>query len=398
VSFLRCAHCAEGVPQPKWACLPLSHMAHGLLSDGSMSLRLARSGTTQPLDADARATAKAAGLAYVSDAQPGITRVLSRGKFSYKNARGQKLTRAAELNRIRALAVPPAWTQVWICPIANGHIQAVGRDARGRKQYRYHARWSAARDLAKHTRMCDFARRLQRVRAHCRTQLQAPGLTRDKVLSALLCIVDITAIRVGNEEYARENASFGLTTLRKRHVRVRGGQVVLHFRGKSGIVRHLAFSDSKLAQVVAQCRATGSGHLFKYHDEKGVLRRVHSQHLNSYLRNLIGEQFSVKDFRTWSATVRVAVDLARSQPASTQRAIRQTILSAVRQAALHLGNTPAICRKSYVHPLIFEAFAKGHVLPNTPKLRDVNESYARHEKRVRRFLLELTERLQARAA
>lgn len=362
-----------------------------------MGLRLARISKAQKLEAESRATARAAGLSYVSDSDPGIARVRKRGKFHYLTAQGRELTDAAELARIRALAIPPAWTQVWICPSARGHIQAVGRDARGRKQYRYHARWSKARDMAKHARMCDFASRLQHVRNHCRSALQGRGLTRDKVLSALLCIVDITAIRVGNEEYARDNASFGLTTLRKRHVRVRGGQVELHFRGKSGVTRHVAFADPKLAAVVAQCRATRGQHVFKYRDDNGVLRRVQSHHLNSYLRMLIGEQFSVKDFRTWAATVRVAVDLARSQRVSTQRAIRQTIMAAVRQAAQHLGNTPAICRKSYVHPLIFEAYAKGQVLPSVRKLREVTESYACHEKRVRRFLLDLTQEL-ARAA
>ena len=290
---------------------------------------------------------------------------------------------------------------MWICPFDNGHIQAIGRDARGRKQYRYHARWSKARDVAKHSRMCEFAKRLQRVRTHCRAQLRSRTLTRDKVLSTLLCIADITAIRVGHEEYARENASFGLTTLRKRHVQVRGPRVELRFRGKSGISRNLVFVDRQLAMVVAQCRAMTGNKLFKYRDADGELRMVSAHHLNAYLRELIGEQFSVKDFRTWAATVRVAVELARSQPAASQRAMRTTILAAVRSAAEHLGNTPAICRKSYVHPLIFEAYSQGRVLPSVPKLRVVDADgshYVIHENRVRRFLLELEAAPTRRAA
>jgi len=363
-----------------------------------MTSRRAQRAQVVPFDAAGRATARAAGLRYVSDAEPGFTRVKKGKSFSYLDVKGHKLTRAADLQRIRALAIPPAWTDVWICAHEAGHIQAVGRDARGRKQYRYHARWSKARDMAKHARMCDFAKRLARVRAHCRAQLQARGLGRDKVLAALVCIADLTAIRVGHEEYTRENASFGLTTLRKRHVQVRGARVEMHFRGKSGIVRHLAFEDRKVADVVAQCRSAAGQHLFKFRDEKGVWRRVHADHVNAYLRGLMGQQFSLKDFRTWAATVRVAVELARSQPCSTQRAIKQTILAAVRQAAEHLGNTPAICRKSYVHPLIFEAYQQGRVLPKTPKLRDVKLTYARHESCVRRFLLELMSAPQARAA
>jgi DNA topoisomerase-1 len=357
-----------------------------------------------PFDAAARATARAAGLRYVRDARPGIARVKHGKRFDYLDTKGHKLTKAADLARIRALAIPPAWTDVWICPYDNGHIQAVGRDARGRKQYRYHTRWSQARDVAKHSRMCEFAKRLQRVRSHCRQQLQGRVLTRDNVLSALLCIADITAIRVGNEEYARENSSFGLTTLRKRHVQVRGARVELCFRGKSGINRKLAFVDKQLALVVAQCRAMPGSQLFKFHDDDGVLRVVKSHHLNAYLRELIGEQFSIKDFRTWAATVRVAVELARAVPATSERAMRGAIMAAVRMASEHLGNTPAICRKSYVHPLIFEAYRQGRVLPSVPKLRvvvsaklDVHHSYSRHESRVRRFLLEL-EAVPARAA
>jgi DNA topoisomerase-1 len=341
------------------------------------------------LDARGRATARAAGLRYVGDDQPGLKRVRKRGKFSIIDANGRPLTRVVTLARIRKLAIPPAWTDVWICPHDNGHIQATGRDARGRKQYRYHAEWSKARDLVKHGRMCEFAAGLTRVRAHCESLLKSRGCSRDKVLAALLRVVDLTAIRVGHEEYARANDSFGLTTLRTRHVRIRGSAVELRFRGKSGVLRRLSFDDRALAGVVARCRAFGGPHLFQYRDDRGRLRRVDANQLNDFLRQLIGHDFSVKDFRTWAATVCVAVELRRSEPAASQRATRQTLLAAIRKAADHLGNTPAICRKSYVHPLIVDAYERGRMLPMSPRLRDGAQGYRAHENDVRRFLLEL---------
>jgi DNA topoisomerase-1 len=235
--------------------------------------------------------------------------------------------------------------------------------------------------------MCDFASRLGVIRARCQHYLRKRGLPREKVLAALVRVVDLTAIRVGHEEYARANNSFGLTTLRVRHVRIRGATVELSFRGKSGIQRRLQFQDRALAQVFTRCRALGGGHMFKFNDEQGRQRRVTAEHVNAFLRELLGRNghhYSIKDFRTWSATVRVAVELAQSEPAASQRAMRKQLLEAVRKGAEHLGNTAAICRKSYVHPLIFEAYAQGRVVEVKAEA-----SLLAQEDSVRRFLLSL---------
>jgi DNA topoisomerase I len=342
------------------------------------------------LQAQSRATARAAGLRYVDDRLPGIRRERKRKTFSYFDARGRRIEDEHTLARIRSLAIPPAWTEVWICPYELGHIQATGRDARGRKQYRYHRLWSEARDAAKHGRICDFAARLEEVRAHCQKQLRTRGLTRDKVMAALLSLVDLTSIRVGHEEYARDNDSYGLTTLRTRHARVIGGRLELRFRGKSGILRTLSVRDATLARVVAGCRALGGPHLFQYRDERGRKRKIDANQLNQYLRALVGDKYSIKDFRTWAATVCVAVELRELGAAATQRAAKQQLLAAIRTAAEQLGNTPAICRKSYVHPLIMGAYMDGKVLPAARAAAAAAVSgYRAHEACVRRFLLRL---------
>jgi DNA topoisomerase-1 len=341
------------------------------------------------LEVQSRAAARSAGLRYVDDARPGIRRERKRATFRYFDTSGQRIVDSRRLARIRSLAIPPAWTAVWICPHDDGHLQCTGRDARGRKQYRYHRRWSEVRDAAKHGRICAFAAELDALRAHCRSQLRTRGLTRDKVLAALLCVVDRTAIRVGNEEYTRDNASFGLTTLRTRHARVRGSRVELRFRGKSGVARRLNFQDPALARVVAGCRALGGPHLFQYRDERGRKHNVDSAQLNRYLRTLVGPMFSVKDFRTWAATVRVAVELRGSGPAPSQRAARQQLLAAIRNAAEHLGNTASICRKSYIHPLIMRAYLEGKTLPAPRTAAASVGDHRAHELAVRRFLLRL---------
>jgi DNA topoisomerase-1 len=340
------------------------------------------------LEAHSRAAARAARLRYVDDSQAGFSRKRQRSTFAYFDAKGRRLRESEMLARVRALAIPPAWTEVWICRHDDGHIQATGRDARGRKQYRYHRLWSQARDAAKHARMCDFAGRLAMVRAHCRQVLDQPGFDRDKIVCALLCIVDLTAIRVGHEEYARDNASFGLTTLRKRHVRSSGARVELSFRGKSGIARRLSFHDRAIAGVITRCRGLAGTQLFQYCDAHGKICRVTADHLNSYLRGLVGPEHSVKDFRTWAATVRVAVELRQAGPAATQRAVKQQLLAAIGAAAEQLGNTPAVCRKSYVHPLIMDAYQHGMVLPRARSV-DASGDFRAHELAVRRFLLRL---------
>jgi DNA topoisomerase-1 len=334
------------------------------------------------LRAQSRRAARAAGLRYVDERQPGLRRARKGTGFTYTDARGRAIRDAATLARIRSLVIPPAWTQVWICPLANGHIQATGRDARGRKQYRYHNAWSAKRSRDKHERICEFARLVPKVRAACRRQLLKPGLERDTVLAGLLRIVDLTGLRVGNEEYARANNSFGLTTLRARHARVHGDEVELRFRGKSGVQRCVRFRDKRLAKLIADCRALRGRQLFYYRDAAGQPCAVRSEHLNAYLRELTEPRYSVKDFRTWSATVMVALDLRARGVASTQRQGKKMVLEAVRTAAEYLGNTPAVCRGSYVHPALFEAYFEGEVLPPDAS----RGGAAKHEAAVLAFL------------
>lgn len=318
------------------------------------------------LRAESRHAARAAGLRYVEDSAPGIRRQRKGTGFSYTDAHGRAIRDQATLARIRALAIPPAWQNVWICPFANGHIQATGRDARGRKQYRYHAQWSAARDADKHRRICEFARWLPGLRKHVKKCLRKPGLERETVLAALLRIVDLTAIRVGHEEYSRANDSFGLTTLRIRHARVHGDQVELKFRGKSGIERHAIIRDARIAKLIAECRALRGKQLFQFVDAEGVARPVRAEDLNAYLQSLTAPRYTVKDFRTWSATVRAARELVAVGVATTQRATKKLVLEAVRRTAEHLGNTPAVCRKSYIHPGLLEAYMTGGPLPPQP--------------------------------
>lgn len=315
------------------------------------------------LRAEARRAARAAGLCYADHGRPGFGRARRGKHFSYQDQRGRAIRDAATISRIKSLAIPPAWTEVWICPDPLGHVQATGRDARGRKQYRYHARWAAHRTQSKHARICEFARELPVIRATCNDALRRPGLSRDTVLAALLRIVDITAMRVGNEEYARQNASFGLTTLRCRHARLRGPQVELRFRGKSGIWRDVRFRNARLARIIRDCKALRGRQLFHYLDESGTPHPVHAKHLNAYLRSLTAVKYSVKDFRTWAATVDVAVELRRLGPVPSQRAAKKVIAEAICKAAEFLGNTPAVCRNSYVHPAVLEAYRAGHTLP-----------------------------------
>jgi DNA topoisomerase-1 len=348
------------------------------------------------LRAEARHAARAAGLKYVDDSRPGIRRQRKGTGFAYLDPQGRAVREAATLRRIRALAVPPAWRDVWICPSAQGHIQATGRDARGRKQYRYHAQWSAARNAAKHRRLCEFARLLPKLRAHVLTRLRKPGLERETVLAGLLRMVDLTAIRVGNEEYSRTNDSYGLTTLRVRHARVRGHDVELNYRGKSGVRRRVVFRDARMAKLIADCRALRGKQLFQFIDESGAPRPLHAGDLNAYLQSLTAAKYTVKDFRTWSATVRAARELTTLGTGTSQRAIKKLVLEAVRRTAQHLGNTPSVCRNSYIHPGLIDAFSAGDSLPPEPSRGAV--AAAKHELAVLAFLERLIESKSKRTA
>lgn len=324
-----------------------------------------------PVDAllDPQASAKAAGLRYVSDSMPGISRI-SRGKsFEYRDKSGRAITDEDELRRIKSLAVPPAYTDVWICPIANGHLQATGRDARGRKQYRYHKRFREIRDETKYGKMIAFAKTLPNIRERIEQDLSLPGLSRDKVLAAVVELLETTAIRIGNDEYAKENSSFGLTTLQNRHVEVRGEKVRFSFKGKSGIRHAIDLQDKRLARIVRKCQELPGQQLFEYVDDDGAPQAIDSADVNEYIRAISGEEFSAKDFRTWLGTVTCAMLLAQCEAVETQTERKTQVTGVIKDVALRLGNTPAVCRKCYVHPDVLEQFMEDGRLDMSRRMR-----------------------------
>ena len=308
---------------------------------------------------DPMTAADEAGLVYVSDEEPGIRRV-RRGKgFSYYTPDRQLIRDKEVLARIKALAIPPAWQDVWICLLPNGHLQATGRDARGRKTYLYHARWRERRNLAKYSRMLLFGAALPEVRSRVDADLSLRGLPREKVVATVVWLLGNTFIRIGNREYARANRSFGLTTLRNRHAEINGARVVLHFRGKSGMKHDIEIRNRRLARIIRQCRDVPGYELFQYIDEEGQRQAVRSEDVNTYLRKVTGQDFTAKDFRTWGGTVLAASYLNEIGPAGSQRAAKHNISHAIREVANHLGNRPATCRAYYVHPVIISAYLDG---------------------------------------
>jgi DNA topoisomerase-1 len=328
--------------------------------------------TEKELPLDPVEAARQAGLRHVHDRQPGITRHKRGAGFCYRSPDGRMLRDRATLLRIRALAVPPAWTEVWICSLPNGHIQATGRDARGRKQYRYHARFRAVREETKYEKIFDFAAALPKIRAQCERDLATPGLSRDKVLAAVVRLLEETLIRVGNEEYSRVNQSFGLTTLRDRHARIRGAEVQFRFRGKSGKEHMISLTDRRLAKIVKRCRDLPGDELFQYIDADGKQRSIDSADVNEYVRRAAGDDFTAKDFRTWAGTLLAATTLAAlgAQAAAPHsvRAAKRQINEAIQRTAERLGNTPAICRRCYVHPAVLDAFLAGRTVARIAEL------------------------------
>ena len=310
---------------------------------------------------EARAAARDAGLRYATDARPGLSRRRSGRGFSYPDPDGVVVRDPDTIARIRALAIPPAWTDVWICRWPNGHLQASGRDARGRKQYRYHDRWRERRDTDKFDRMLAFAGALPAIRARCDDDLGKRGLPREKVLAAVVRLLELTLIRVGNDEYARLNRSFGLTTLRVRHARVEGTEIRFRFRGKSGLTHEVDLRDRRLATVVRRCQELPGQELFQYVDEGGEARDVASDDVNAYLRQASGGDFTAKDFRTWAGTVLAYRALRALQPGDDERDARRNVVEAIRQTAGALRNTPAVARRSYVHPAVLEAYMDGTI-------------------------------------
>jgi len=303
--------------------------------------------------------ARANQLRYVNDSMPGIRRS-RRGKgFAYHDAHGELIRDADVVARLKSLAIPPAWEDVWISPHANGHIQATGRDARGRKQYRYHARWRSVRDDAKYLRMISFARALPTIRRVVEQDLKRPGLHRQKVLAAVVHLLQTTFMRVGNDEYAKQNQSFGLTTLRHRHVRVDGSDVLFRFRGKSGVQHDIKLHDPYVARIIRKMRELPGQELFQYVDDEGERHCIDSGDVNAYLREAAGEDFSAKDFRTWAGTVLATLALQAFERVDSQAQAKQNVVRAIENVARRLGNTPSICRKCYVHPAVIESYLDG---------------------------------------
>ena len=321
-----------------------------------------RSTPSTTASAAAAESARAAGLRYTCDNIPGIRRVRHGSSFRYFTPTGRRLTNREELDRIKSLVIPPAWEDVWICPDARGHLQATGRDARGRKQYRYHPKWRVVRDETKYYRLIGFAQALPKIRRRTRADLKRAGLTREKVLALIVSLLEKTLIRVGNDEYAKQNRSFGLTTLRDGHVTVTRTRVRFTFRGKSGVEHEIELDDPRLARIVKACRDIPGYDLFQYYDDKGGRQAVGSGDVNGYLKEITGEEYTSKDFRTWGGTVLACQTLRGFEPCDSLTQIKRNIVRAIEDVSKRLGNTKAVCRKSYVHPDVLDAYSDGSLL------------------------------------
>ena len=311
---------------------------------------------------DAIEVAEDAGLRYVSDEQPGYTRKAKGDDFEYFDTDGKPIRDEMRLLRVRRLAIPPAYKDVWICPSPNGHIQATARDARGRKQYRYHERWREARDENKYERMLVFGQALPKIRRRVKKDMGLRDLPRNKVLATVVHLLGRTFIRIGNEEYARENKSFGLTTMQDRHVDVKGAKLSFTFRGKSGVKHEIDVSDRRLANIIRKLQDLPGQDIFQYEDETGEVRNVSSQDVNDYLQKITGEDFTAKDFRTWAGTVLTAMALSAQGPVEDEAQAKRNIKDAIATVAKILGNTPTICRKCYVHPVVLDSYLDGDMI------------------------------------
>jgi DNA topoisomerase I len=350
---------------------------------------------------DPMLSAKEAGLRYVSDAQPGIRRKKSGKGFRYLNAESKPVRNKDILQRIRSLVIPPAWTDVWICADARGHLQATGRDARDRKQSRYHPQWRVVRDETKYERMLLFGTSLRKIRARLEQDLVLSGLPRNKVLAAIIRLMERTLIRVGNEEYARENKSYGLTTMPGKHVQIEGSRVVFRFRGKSGKSHTVGVEDRRLARIVRQCQDLPRYELFEYLNESGEACKVDSTDVNDYLRAISEDDFTAKDFRTWAGTVLASMVLRQFEESTSETEAKKNVVEAIKTVARRLGNTPAVCRKCYVHPVVLECYLAGKLERRIRRkaeettdevLREAEEENLRKEERAVMELLQ--ERLE----
>jgi DNA topoisomerase-1 len=309
-----------------------------------------------------KSAAKSAGLVYVSDTDPGIHRRLKGEHFVFFDAKGKPIKAAGEIARIRKLAVPPAYQDVWICARPNGHIQATGRDAKGRKQYRYHPKWTEVRDSTKFEHVMQFGRLLPVIRERIAADMRKHGLGREKVLATVVDLLQSTLIRVGNEDYVRENKSYGLTTLRNKHVDVSGAKLRFTFKGKSGKTWNLQIQDKRIAKVVKACQDLPGQHLFQFVDDEGARHDITSADVNDYLREISGEDITAKDFRTWAGTVLAAMALREFEKVDTATAAKKNVKAAIEHVATRLGNTPTICRKCYVHPDVVSSYLDGNLV------------------------------------
>src|SRR4051812_6180216 len=312
-------------------------------------------------------SARAVGLRYVTDEIPGYHRKRSGKSFIYEDQRGRPLRAKGELARIKSLVIPPAWKDVWICPWANGHMQATGRDARGRKQHRYHPKWREVRDETKYARMLAFAKALPKIRTQLARDLRLPGLPKNKVLATIVKLLETSLIRVGNDEYARENKSFGLTTFKDRHAQIRGGKVRFKFRGKSGKEHDIDVADPHLARIVKSCQDLPGQDLFQYIDAEGKQQDVKSEDVNDYLQEITSAEFTAKDFRTWAGTVLAAMALQEYERFSNQKEARKNIVQAIENVSQRLGNTPTVCRKCYIHPAVLDCYLDGTLVETIQK-------------------------------
>jgi DNA topoisomerase-1 len=312
-------------------------------------------------------SAEEAGLRYVSDESPGYTRQRRGKKFVYYDTEGKEIRDETRILRLNRLAIPPAYTDVWICPSPNGHLQATGRDARGRKQYRYHERWREVRDENKYEKMIVFAQALPKIRSRINRDLKRRGLPREKVLATVVQLLEKTFIRVGNEEYVKENKSFGLTTLRNRHVEVKGAKLRFRFRGKSGQDHDIDTEDWRVARIIKKLQELPGQEVFQYLDEEGERRQVTSEDVNQYLREISGEDFTAKDFRTWAGTVMAAMALQAQDAFENNSQAKKNVKAAISAVAKMLGNTPAVCRKCYVHPAVLETYLDGNLIEGLKK-------------------------------
>ncbi len=318
-------------------------------------------------------SAKAAGLRYVTDKKPGITRRRDGDDFEYLGVDGQLIADQKTLERVKGIGIPPAWKDVWISPVARGHIQATGRDAKGRKQYRYHPKWRAIRDETKYVHMVAFGETLPMIRKFIARDLTRPGLPREKVLATVVTLLDETHIRIGNEEYARENESYGLTTMQHEHVDVEGAKIHFEFRGKSGKDHVVDIKDRRVAKIIKRCEELPGHELFQYLDHDGERHTIESNDVNEYLHGITGQHFTAKDFRTWAGTVVAAHTLKQLGAFESETQGKRNVVEAVKRAAAELGNTPAICRKSYVHPGVVDAYLHGTLLAS-PELQEEREA------------------------